>query len=223
MIDKIKSSPPLTIAIEGINGSGKTTLIGKLKEILVKEGIEPVELPYKKTESYKKAISATSDLKDKLFIEAFKESYKEVFPNLKANNILIMDRFLLSNFVYRTIDGYKLDPKEQYDKLLDLGNGEKMKVDTFIYLDCNPNLAYKRIIDRGEDRFKNEYLELETLEKARTLFIDYYYKLVEDYKDSMFFLTQTSKFNFFRKYRKFINNVYSNRFKIEKVQPFCYF
>lgn len=210
-------TPPLSIAVEGINGSGKTTLINKLKEVLRNEGYEPVDLPYKSMESYKLAITTNNKLdKDKYFRQAFKDAYSQIVPTLTSKNILILDRFLISNLVYRSIDGTEVKGLEELEDNF-------IKVDTLIYLDCDPKIAFKRIKKRGDDRFNLKYLELKELKQARELFITYFRELGSNDRENIFFLNQRSKFSFFKKYKKFINKVYKNSKGTSKIVPFCYF
>ncbi len=207
---------PLILAIEGINGSGKTTLIKCLKQALKSKGYNPVDLDYRQNKYYKEITSGRSDNKE-LFIEAFKDSFMEIRNTLSSKDILIVDRYIISYLVYREIDIGGNGNNFATDFLKIIAKNKMFIPDTVVYLDCPTKLAAKRILSRDETRFNSKYLEIETLDKARKLFIECFTKISAMYKSTdLIYLNQNNKFWFSKKYLKFAKscNKIDNNFSL---------
>ena len=175
----------LLITIEGIDGSGKTTLIENLKKNLPSNlvtthnwrntelGKEIWNLLDKSRASKEKNLpSAWSYIF--LIFAAFDELVKKIInPNLSADKIVIIDRYLDSTLVYQGLEGdLRVDAlQEVMEKTIDIP-----RPDITFVLDIDPQKAQERLNKRKKEtgeysnwdslklgfhqRIRNYYLEL---------------------------------------------------------------
>lgn len=175
------------ITIEGIDGGGKTTLIEPLKKYIEKKGYEV----FLTREPGGTAISEeirTILLKKRpekidgwtealLFIASRKQHLSEaIIPALKANKIVICDRYMDSTTAYQGAGrGLKLD---DIDEVQNIVLGEH-KPDLTIYLDLNLQSANQRINYRRDVDDANRLDEENNEYKQKV--IDGYHDLVQKY------------------------------------------
>ena len=150
---------------EGIRGSGKSTQIKKLKEKLEKDGFE-VGLSDNSSLVY----PISRDLRDyvkreRLFMsEAILHQLTNLIKveSILGNyDILLIDRFFLSNLVYTRaafqLEEIDLDENLMRGMILNPFGSDYLDITNTIYLDCNVNMANGRISDRiSRDKFDHE-------------------------------------------------------------------
>ncbi|MCP8319153.1 MAG: dTMP kinase [Candidatus Methylarchaceae archaeon HK01B] len=142
----------LLIAIEGIDGAGKTTYAELLRNVLHKDGYS-VTLLHEPTEGKwgKKiaelAMKGLDDINPETEFELFCKDRREdvennIKPALKRRDIVIMDRYYLSNIAYQGARGLDAD-------FIEKENIFAPKPDLVIILDLPPKTALSRIKDRA--------------------------------------------------------------------------
>jgi dTMP kinase len=175
----------LLITIEGIDGSGKTTLIENLKKNLPNDlvithnwrntelGKEIWSLLDKSRVSKDKNLPSTWSYIFLIFV-AFDELVKKIInPNLLADKIVIIDRYLDSTLVYQGLEGdLGVDIlQEVMEKTINVP-----RPDITFVLDIDPQKAQERLNKRKKEtgeysnwdnlklefhqRIRNHYLEL---------------------------------------------------------------
>lgn len=167
----------LLIAIDGIDGAGKTTQCNLLNDWLISEGFSSIIVKEpSKDGKYAKEIRKrsenrifnqqkyTPEYELNLFTEDRKENVKKkILPNLKDNNIVIMDRYYFSTIAYQSALG--LDAN--YIKKI---NEEFAPIpDITIIIDVTPQVGIRRINGRGDTC--NSFEKKDYLEKVRKNFL----------------------------------------------------
>lgn len=165
----------LFITIEGIDGSGKSTFAKALIEALNKSELlsdkyfSGVVLNREPTNGFYGSrvrsmltgdIKGTSWVWEKalLFVLDRAEDVEQfIKPNLEANNIVILDRYLHSQLAYQTSEG--LD-----STLLIKLNKDFPQPDIVFYLEIDPKLALERIKDRINKSYLGKLTVFERLQ-----------------------------------------------------------
>ena len=159
------------IVFEGIDGRGKTTLSNMVLNSLVERNFpivkfnEPTnfETGIEIRRFLRKEISLTREEQIELFLLDRKDSLeKNVYPNLKKGNHVILDRYFYSMAAYQSDE--TISPEQILEMNLER---EYPKPDLVIYLDINPEIS----LMRTKRRNTNEHFEnLETLNKVRAAY-----------------------------------------------------
>lgn len=155
------------IVFEGIDGSGKSTLSTMVLNSLIERNFpivkfnEPTsfETGMKIRKFLRKEISLSREEQIELFLADRKDSLeKNVYPNLKAGNSVILDRYFYSMAAYQS------DENIQPETILHMNLNRNYPVpDLIIYLEINPEIS----LARTKRRNANEHFEnLETLKKV---------------------------------------------------------
>ncbi|MCP8304162.1 MAG: dTMP kinase [archaeon] len=152
--DKVKKAlkKGLLVAIEGIDGAGKTTHAELLRDALQKDGYS-VTLLHEPTEGEwgKKiaelAMKGLDSIRPETEFELFCKDRREdvennIKPALERKDIVIMDRYYLSNVAYQGARG--LDPD-----FIEKENMFAPTPDLVVILDLPPETALLRIKDRA--------------------------------------------------------------------------
>lgn len=156
------------IVFEGIDGSGKSTLSTMVLNALVERNFpivkfnEPTnfEKGMKIRQFLRKEIHLSREEQIELFLEDRKDSLeKNVYPNIKAGNSVILDRYFYSMAAYQSDE--LLEP----EKIIEMNISRGYPIpDIVIYLDINPEIS----LARTRRRNINEHFEnLDTLKKVR--------------------------------------------------------
>ena len=144
------------IVIEGIDGSGKTSLsnnlVNKLNE-LGKSSIRFSEPTSFESGKYiRKFLKGDILLSKKEQIDAFifdreVSVLKNIKPALQDNKIVVLDRYYYSTAAYQASEDFS--PEE----ILNLNLEKKFpKPDLLFYINIQPELAYKRISSRNDQK-----------------------------------------------------------------------
>ncbi|MFP7699436.1 dTMP kinase [Candidatus Phytoplasma pyri] len=194
------------IVFEGIDGTGKTTLIKNISLILKKNNPNSKIIPITGLgsstigKSIRKIFLFNPKIISKTryflsFANLIQIQNELIQPNLKTNNIILMDRYLGSNFAYQAFP-YQID---LYYQLFQLIQKQFLKPDLTILIDLNPKIALKRkgnltdLIEnkplsyfekvvKGYDLWFNNYLNstfklklngLNSITQNQTIIIDY--------------------------------------------------
>lgn len=163
------------ICVEGLDASGKTTQSKLLVRNLQREGFDAVyttepsqgrigRLIRKHVLTGKNRLSAV--LEALLFAaDRVDHSQREVIPALKADKIVVTDRYLYSSLAYQGAAGLDLKWIEEVNKW-------SMKPDMTIYIDISPEIVLQRL--------KRKKSVMETLQNQRRV-REIYVKLVKNY------------------------------------------
>ncbi len=155
------------IVFEGIDGSGKSTLSTMVLHSLVERNFpivkfnEPTnfEKGIKIRKFLRKEISLTREEQIELFLLDRKDSLeKNVYPNLRAGNSVILDRYFYSMAAYQS------DELISPENILDMNLSRDYPIpDLIIYLEINPEISLARTKRRNAaEHFEN----LDTLKKV---------------------------------------------------------
>jgi len=159
----------LLVALEGIDNAGKTSHITRLAEYYQRQGSEVLttkELtspigPFIWEGLYAKNLTAF--LKTYLFATDRAIRYERfVLPALQNGNLVLADRWNVSAYIYRGLEGYDL-------RFVKAVNSKIPQADLTIVLDLPVKLSLKR----GEEAKKPCPYTAEQLERARKLYGDY--------------------------------------------------
>ncbi|MBT1576877.1 dTMP kinase ['Elaeagnus angustifolia' witches'-broom phytoplasma] len=148
------------IIFEGLDGSGKTSLIKSVQQELIKQGNEVVVIRGLGSSTIGNFIRETFLTHNTLhnltryflsFANMIQTQEELIKPNLQTNKIILVDRWLGSNFSYRVYPS-KIDKKYQiFNKL----SKKFIKPDITIYLKIHPKLGLERKINQ-----KNHQLDV---------------------------------------------------------------
>ncbi|HML03005.1 MAG TPA: dTMP kinase [Candidatus Bathyarchaeia archaeon] len=163
------------ICVEGLDASGKTTQSKLLVRNLRRKGFDAVyttepshgrigRLIRKHVLAGKNRLSGV--LEALLFAaDRVDHSEREVVPALKADKVVVTDRYLYSSLAYQGATGLDLKWVEEVNRWA-------IKPDVTIYIDILPEIVLKRL--------KREKSVMETLQNQRQV-REIYLKLVENY------------------------------------------
>jgi dTMP kinase len=163
------------ICVEGLDASGKTTQSKLLVRNLRRKGFDVVyttepshgrigRLIRKHVLTGKNRLSGV--LEALLFAaDRVDHSEREVVPALKADKVVVTDRYLYSSLAYQGATGLDLKWVEEVNRWA-------IKPDVTIYIDISPEIVLKRL--------KREKSIMETLQNQRRV-REIYLKLVENY------------------------------------------
>ncbi len=169
----MKISKSKFIVFEGIDGSGKTTLSNMVYDYFNKSGISVVKMQEPTDGKWGREIRELLNKKEelsaselmRLFIKDREEDVeKNIIPSLKANRMIIMDRYYYSNAAYQGAMGIPAD------SILMENREMGFPVPDRVYLiDIDPEIAVERISARsgnGSDFFEKRKF----LEKVRSIY-----------------------------------------------------
>jgi len=149
---KENSYPGKLIVIEGLDGSGHSTQAGLLKNYLQKIGKKVILTREPTLDSVAgrkirqvldKKIKISAKELQRLFAKDRQEHLKnKVIPALKADKIVVSDRYFFSSFAYGVSDGLDLN------WLIKINDKFLLPDDSFI-LKVRPKICLKRIEGRG--------------------------------------------------------------------------
>lgn len=165
------------ISVEGIDGAGKSTFIKSFKEYFKSEKVEILRYdtaPFDEdaTTYIRAMLSSTekeidTDTKNKSLLYAFISDFiihennisKFVSETLFSNaGMVVSDRYLLSTIAYQSLN-------IPFEEVCDIIKKSNLKFPKYIiYLDCNPEIAIKRISARNEE--KEIFEKLDTLKQV---------------------------------------------------------
>ncbi len=158
-------TPGFLIVIEGIDGSGKTTLMKLMRDHLQSAGVDVFSLPSgglsaSEIEAQIREIviaensGIAQDTETFLYFSALAQKVNQhIFPALCANKVVIVDRFILSTFVFtHYISGQDRILMESMLRFASRG----IKPDFTFLCDLDESVAYSRLIDRGKKLTRRE-------------------------------------------------------------------
>lgn len=158
------------VAIEGIDGAGKTTQVQMLAQLCADNRLETV-VSKEPTDSVFGSILRLSARRGRLSLEEeldlFMKDRREhvddlINPALRADKIVILDRYYFSTAAYQGARG--ADPKA----IIQANDIFAPEPDLLVILDVPPSLGLNRVRERGDDP---NLFEIEvSLEKARQIF-----------------------------------------------------
>ena len=153
------------VAVEGIDGSGKTTLTKIIQEQLVNDekdvfalpsggfGSNEVEAQLKKIVVAEKS-NITPNAETLIYFASLAQKVEQyILPALCAKKIVIVDRFVLSTFVFSHYM-FKQDRKLT-EKIVRFASHEIVPDFTFL-CDLEAEVAYSRLICRGKELSRRE-------------------------------------------------------------------
>lgn len=160
----------ILVAIEGIDGSGKSTLARNVAQTLTalqfpialtqepgKTGLGKLLKPIVQ----EKKVPIAPKAEFLLFAADRAQHFNEIIiPALKNNMLIISDRMADSSLVYQ---GYGRGLDIPMLKTINTWAMQEQNPDLVIYVKVNPEIAYERILKRGE--------KLSSFEKERETFI----------------------------------------------------
>lgn len=159
------------VAVEGIDGAGKTTQVALLREALVRAGEDPVTSKEPTNGRWGRLIkdsATTGRLSPEEELAAFINDRTEhveslVLPALRAERIVILDRYFYSSIAYQGARGVNTGDVKQIME-------SKFPVpDAVFVLDVEPSLGIHRIAhSRGET--PNHFEDRINLATARNIF-----------------------------------------------------
>ncbi|MGA0447938.1 MAG: dTMP kinase [Candidatus Phytoplasma pyri] len=177
----------ILIVFEGIDGTGKTTLINSLaqtlkttypkSQVIIINGLGSTEIGTIIREIFlfnSKMVSETRYFLS--FANLIQIQNELIKPNLKTDTIILMDRYLGSNFAYQAFP-YQIDPYYQLFKLI---QKKFLKPQITVLIDLEPKIALKR---KGNltDLIENKPLSyFNQVVRGYKLFFNHY--LNSDYK-----------------------------------------
>ncbi len=160
----------LFLAFEGIDGAGKTTQVHLLSRALIEIGEQPVRSKEPTTGTWGQKIRQSAadgrmTVEDELdaFIKDRTEHVQHVIePNLKADRVVLLDRYFYSTIAYQGSRGADVAAVEAKMRRFPVP-------DAVFLLDISSLDAIERIAhSRGEQ--PNEFERAEDLERARRVF-----------------------------------------------------
>lgn len=166
------------IVFEGLDGSGKTTLIKKIKKQLAKQNQEVIVLQGLGSASIGPTIRdiflTNSQLKPLTryllsFANMLQTQEEMIKPYLKTNKIILIDRWLGSNFAYQAYP-HNIDKNYQLFNLL---NKQFIKPDMTVYLPIEPHLGLER--KQNQKKHKLDVIESKPL--------SYFHQVSQGYKE----------------------------------------
>ncbi len=144
------------IVIEGIDGSGKTSLsnnlVNKLNELGKSSTRFSEPTSFESGKYIRKFLKGDILLSKKEQIDAFIfdreiSVLKNIKPALQDNKIVVLDRYYYSTAAYQASEDFS--PEE----ILNLNLEKKFpKPDLLFYINIQPELAYKRISSRNDQK-----------------------------------------------------------------------
>ncbi len=144
------------IVIEGIDGSGKTSLsnnlVNKLNELGKSSARFSEPTSFESGKYIRKFLKGDILLSKKEQIDAFIfdreiSVLKNIKPALQDNKIVVLDRYYYSTAAYQASEDFS--PEE----ILNLNLEKKFpKPDLLFYINIPPELAYKRISSRNDQK-----------------------------------------------------------------------
>jgi dTMP kinase len=163
----------LLIAIEGIDGAGKTTQARILMERLVREGYSVTLLKEPTNSKWGQEIrnlakngrhKVTPQTEFEFFLyDRVEDVEKNIKPALNRKDIVIMDRYYISNVAYQGARSLDLDFIEKENLKF------APKPDLAIILDLPPHVALSRI--RSRDSAPNHFEREKYLKEVREIFL----------------------------------------------------
>lgn len=163
------------IAIEGIDGSGKSTQVKRLVSFLTESGYDVIYLLEPTFGTWGKKIREMAEKGSRekspkeeyrLFLLDRKENVKKnILPALKANRIVVIDRYYFSTMAYQGALG--IDP----EKIRDENEAFAPIPDLVILLTIPVSLGLSRIKERRGDFTAFEGREY--LERVKSIFEDF--------------------------------------------------
>lgn len=171
----------MLIAIEGIDGSGKTTLLKILESYFQKKGISVFALPSGgfspldvEAQIRKIVVAENSNISKEtetlLYISGLAQKVGQyVEPALKGNMVVIVDRFILSTLVLVCcMNGLDKSFAENILKFASKG----LKPDFTFLCDIDEDIAYSRMISRGQPLSRREKKGQPLMRVLRKGFLD---------------------------------------------------
>lgn len=171
------------ISIEGGDGSGKGTLIKNIKKEFEKNEIDTIFTREPGGTNISEQIRNVILSKENtemspvtemiLYAAARAQHFEElIVPTLKSGKLLILDRFIDSNYVYQGfVRGLGIDKVMAVNKIA-IGN---WLPDLTIILDIDPVIGLNRIKNNGRETNRLDLQDLEFHNKVR----EGYYKIAE--------------------------------------------
>jgi len=182
------------IVFEGIDGSGKSTVLDMTYKHLMQSDydvltlFEPTngtwgskirEISFKKRDSF--------DPKEELqfFIEDRKENIeKNIKPALKANKIVLQDRYYYSTIAYQSAAGIDKEYIENIHSTF------VVEPDLVLIFDLDPEIALSRILENREGK-TTDFEKLEYLKQVRNNYLEFknknfYYITAEQQLENVF-------------------------------------
>lgn len=150
------------IIFEGLDGSGKTTFIQNIKEELQAQNQEVITLQGLGSSSIgpqiRKMFLTHENLDNQTrlllsFSNMIQTQEEQITPHIFSNKIILIDRWLGSNFAYRI---YPSQNKRDYQIFYNLFN-RFIKPDTTVYLKTNPEIGINR--KRTQSNHKLDVIE----------------------------------------------------------------
>lgn len=136
------------IAIEGPNGVGKTTISGRLAVALRARGAvvhatsEPSAAPLGRLVRSSESYLAGRSLALAVAADRYAHLDNEITPALRADEVVITDRYVQSSLVLQRLDGLELAEIWSY-------NAHVAVPDMSIYLEHDPQVIAARLAQRG--------------------------------------------------------------------------
>jgi len=159
------------IAIEGIDGAGKTTLARGIaaelasSDLVVSTSKEPTQGQFGQQLRASAAVGRFLPEEELRLLLADRREHVDQFirPALDRGELVILDRYYLSNAAYQGAEGLDVD------EILRANEAFAPPPDLVLILDVAPSISLKRVAGRGD--FANHFEREDTLVRCRAIFL----------------------------------------------------
>lgn len=191
LLEETEGMDGLLIAVEGIDGSGKTTLCEYLKEkiesfgrvacVIRSGGENPNDVEFQLRKIVVDENSNVSTNAETLiyFASLAQKVEKHILPSLKNRNVVIVDRFVLSAYVFST---YMFSHDAVISNYLTQFSSRQIIPDFTFLCDLDVGIAYQRMLLSRSDLTRREKTGMPMMQNMREGFQRELHKFTQKYE-----------------------------------------